>query len=189
MPTCLVSPDNILYLLEGSPSDGQDWKLLRRQRPDLPPVKNLNQLVGETEGPHDGRGKAGNWQRLNDIRWVKRDGVFIPFVGMASNALKTFNAVLGTSYSLDDRFRKLFSGTRKLDGWELSHTMPHQVWGLQSGSSLLGLRNRPDGNVVAAMKAAMNSGDGGAQHMAFDSSSESRSTASGNCGQVNLAAH
>ena len=32
--------------------------------------------------------------------------MFIPFVGSASNALKTFNDVLGTSYSLDATFRK-----------------------------------------------------------------------------------
>ena len=189
MPACLVSPDNILYILEGSPSDGRDWQLLRNQRPDLPPVKNLNQMIGETDGPHDGRGKADNWQRLSDIRWVKHDDMFIPFVGTASNALKTFNAVLQTSYLLDATFRKLYSGERRLAGWKKSLMPPHEVYGLQSGSSLLGLRDRPDGDVVAAMNAAVNCDDGGAQHLAFGSSSESRSDASVGRTQVHIATH
>ena len=84
----------------------------------MPPPKNFNQLIGWTTGPHVGRGKAGNWQHLDDVRWIEdASGDLFPLVGSAQNAMKIFNARLGTSYVVDASFRKLLSGERCFAGW------------------------------------------------------------------------
>jgi hypothetical protein len=67
----LVSPDCVLYVISDTHPDGPDVQQLRQLRSDMPPPKNFNQLSGWTTGPHVGRGKAGNWQHLDDVRWIE----------------------------------------------------------------------------------------------------------------------
>ena len=107
----LVSPDCVLYVISDTHPDGPDVQQLRQLRSDMPPPKNFNQLSGWTTGPHVGRGNAGNWQHLDDVRWIEdASGDLFPLVGSAQNAMKIFNARLGTSYVVDASFRKLLSG-------------------------------------------------------------------------------
>ena len=67
----LVFPDCVLYVINDTHPNGPDVQQLRQLRNDVPPPKNFNQLSGWTTGPHDGRGKAGNWQHLDDVRWIE----------------------------------------------------------------------------------------------------------------------
>ena len=113
----LVSPDCVLYVISDTHPDGPDVQQLRQLRSDMPPPKNFNQLSGWTTGPHVGRGNAGNWQHLDDVRWIEdASGDLFPLVGSAANAMKIFNARLGTSYVVDASFRKLLSGERCFAG-------------------------------------------------------------------------
>ena len=67
----LVSPDCVLFVINDTNPNGPDVQQLRQLRNDVPPPKNFNQLIGWTTGPHVGRGKAGNWQHLDDVRWIE----------------------------------------------------------------------------------------------------------------------
>ena len=89
----LVSPDCVLYVISDTDPDGPDVQQLRQLRSDMPPPKNFNQLSGWTTGPHGGRGKAGDWQHLDDVKWIDNsEGDLIPLVGSAKNAMQIFNA-------------------------------------------------------------------------------------------------
>ena len=102
----LVSPDCVLYVINDTDPNGPDVQQLRQLRnpavccvawhargPDPHPCKNFNQLSGWTTGPHDGRGKAGNWQHLDDVKWIEdASGDLFPLVGSAQNAMKIFIA-------------------------------------------------------------------------------------------------
>ena len=142
----LVSPDCVLYVISDTHPDGPDVQQLRQLRSDMPPPKNFNQLSGWTTGPHVGRGKAGNWQHLDDVRWIEdASGDLFPLVGSAQNAMKIFNARLGTSYVVDTSFRKLLSGERYFAGWRRltgreADEARADARGRANGSSLLHLR-------------------------------------------------
>ena len=84
----LVAPNGVLYLINDTGPDQADVEALTRLRPDLPPLKNLYQLLGWTQGPHNGRVKAGDWQLLHGVKWAERDGEYIPLVGSAANVLR-----------------------------------------------------------------------------------------------------
>ena len=114
----LVSPDCVLYVISDTHPDGPDVQQLRQLRSDMPPPKNFNQLSGWTTGPHGGCGKAGDWQHLDDIKWIDNsEGDLIPLVGSAKNAMNNFNARAGTSFLVDARFNKLLQGARPFEGW------------------------------------------------------------------------
>ena len=129
----LVSPDCILYVINDTDPNGPDVQQLRQLRNDVPPPKNFNQLSGWTTGPHDGRGKAGDWQHLDDGRWIEdASGDLFPLVGSAQNAMKIFNARLGTSYTRWTRAStKLLSGER---AFELGVAQTHRPRGRRSKS-------------------------------------------------------
>ena len=93
MPS-LVSPEGILYVIHDTGVSQPGLAELRRRRPDLPLSKNLYQLFGWTEAPRGRRGKAGDWQLLEDVRWaVNATDELIPLIGSAKNALKEFQSV------------------------------------------------------------------------------------------------
>ena len=141
MPS-LVSPDGVLYVINDTDSGQDDLKALAALRSDLPPPKNLNQLLGWTAGPHgQPRTVAANWQLLEDLKWAERDGVYIPLIGSATNALNIFNKHCKTSHIMNGSFRNLMSGYRPFDGWNKSEHAPWGIHGLASGSSLVGLRS------------------------------------------------
>ena len=153
----LVSPDCVLYVISDTHPDGPDVQQLRQLRSDMPPPKNFNQLSGWTTGPHVGRGKAGNWQHLADVRWIEdASGDLFPLVGSAQNAMKIFNARLGTSYAVDASFYKLLSGERafaggwrRLTGREADEARA-DARGRANGSSLLHLRAQGPASSVAS---------------------------------------
>ena len=153
----LVSPDCVLYVISDTHPDGPDVQQLRQLRSDMPPPKNFNQLSGWTTGPHVGRGKAGNWQHLDDVRWIEDvSGDLFPLVGSAQNAMKIFNARLGTSYAVDASFYKLLSGERafaggwrRLTGREADEARA-DARGRANGSSLLHLRAQGPASSVAS---------------------------------------
>ena len=122
MPFRLVAPDGVLYVINDTGVGGPDVEALKHRRSDLPPPKNFHQLFGWADAvPHGKRCKAVHWQLLEDVKWAEFDGVFIPLVGSASNALKIFNTHCGTSHILDGRFRHLYSGQRPFEGgWRLT---------------------------------------------------------------------
>ena len=153
----MVSPDCVLYVISDTHPDGPDVQQLRQLRSDMPPPKNFNQLSGWTTGPHVGRGKAGNWQHLDDVRWIEdASGDLFPLVGSAQNAMKIFNARLGTSYAVDASFYKLLSGERafaggwrRLTGREADEARA-DARGRANGSSLLHLRAQGPASSVAS---------------------------------------
>ena len=157
MPFRLVAPDGVLYVINDTGVGGPDVEALKHRRSDLPPPKNFHQLFGWADAvPHGKRGKALDWQLLKDVKWAEFDGVFIPLVGSASNALKIFNTHCGTSHILDGRFRHLYSGQRPFEGgWRLTEGMPASASVLADGDSLVGLRVGSEARSRAAARAAI----------------------------------
>ena len=141
----LVAPNGVLYLINDTGPDQADVEALTRLRPDLPPLKNLYQLLGWTQGPHNGRGKAGDWQLLHSVKWAERDGEYIPLVGSAANALEILNKHSGTAHILSATFRSMMSGFRVFDGgWRRvpDEELPALALSLGDGDSLVGLQYR-----------------------------------------------
>ena len=64
----LVAPDGVIYVIKDTGPDQADLAALAQRRPDLPAKKNLHQLFRWTPGPHNGRGKAGDWQLLDNVK-------------------------------------------------------------------------------------------------------------------------
>ena len=155
----LVSPDCVLFVINDTNPNGPDVQQLRQLRNDVPPPKNFNQLIGWTTGPHVGRGKAGNWQHLDDVRWIEdASGDLFPLVGSAQNAMEIFNARLGTSYVVDASFRKLLSGERCFAGWcrltgREADKARAEARGRANGSSLLHLRAQGEGGCAPSASA------------------------------------
>ena len=76
----LVAPDGILYVIKDTGPGQADVAALEVRCPDLPPKKNLNQLLGWAPAPHGFRGVASNWQLLHDVKWAEKNGEYIPLV-------------------------------------------------------------------------------------------------------------
>ena len=149
----LVAPDGVLYMINDTGIGGPDVEALKQHRSDLPPPKNLNQLFGWAGAvPHGKRGKAVDWQLLKDVKWAEFNGVYIPLVGSAQNALRIFNKHCGACHVLDGKFRHFFSGQRAFEGgWQVKEQMPASASFVADGGSLVGL---PAGRSYAAAFAA-----------------------------------
>ena len=154
----LVAPNGIIYVINDTRPDQPDLTALAERRRDLPPKKNLHQLFRWTPGPHSGRGKADNWQLLDNVKWAEKNGEYIPLIGSSSNALTIFNKHCGTSHILNDSFRKLLTGQRELGGWKKmpDGQMPAAALSLADGSSLVGLRQARSLAQARAANAALN---------------------------------
>ena len=160
----LVAPNGVLYLINDTGPDQADVEALTRLRPDLPPLKNLYQLLGWTQAPHNGRSKAGDWQLLHNVKWAERDGEYIPLVGSAANALEILNKHGGTSHIMSSTFRSMMSGHRVFDGgWRRvpDEELPALALSLGDGDSLVGLQYRL-GRLCAPVHAAVHAADNGA---------------------------
>ena len=94
----LVAPDGIMYVVNDTGPDQAD---LAERRADLPPKKNLNQLLGWC-GPADVTSQT--WQLLDKVRRAENDGEYIPLVDSAASALKMFNRHCGTSHTMSSSF-------------------------------------------------------------------------------------
>ena len=139
----LVAPDGVLFVINDTEPGQADAAALAKRRADLPPLKNVNQLLGWLPGPHGDRGMANDWQPLHKVKWAERDGEYIPLVGSAANALKIFNRHCGTSHIMNSSFRNMLSGCRPFEGgWVKmpSGQTPAAAVGLTDGCSLVGLR-------------------------------------------------
>ena len=155
----LVAPDGVLFVINDTEPGQADAAALAKRRADLPPLKNVNQLLGWLPGPHGDRGMANDWQPLHKVKWAERDGEYIPLVGSAANALKIFNRHCGTSHIMSSSFRNLLSGCRTFDGgWTKmpDGQMPAAALSLADGSSLVGLRRARSRAQVRAAIAALN---------------------------------
>ena len=112
----VVAPDGVLFVINDTEPGQADAAALAKRRADLPPLKNVNQLLGWLPGPHGDRGMANDWQPLHKVKWAERDGEYIPLVGSAANALKIFNRHCGTSHIMNSSFRNMLSGCRPFEG-------------------------------------------------------------------------
>ena len=149
----------MLFVINDTEPGQADAAALAKRRADLPPLKNVNQLLGWLPGPHGDRGMANDWQPLHKVKWAERDGEYIPLVGSAANALKIFNRHCGTSHIMSSSFRNLLSGCRTFDGgWTKmpDGQMPAAALSLADGSSLVGLRRARSRAQVRAAIAALN---------------------------------
>ena len=89
----LVAPDGIMYVVNDTGPDQAD---LAERRADLPPKKNLNQLLGWC-GSADVTSQT--WQLLDKVKRAENDGEYIPLVDSAASALKMFNRHCGTIFA------------------------------------------------------------------------------------------
>ena len=153
----LVAPEGVMYLINDTEPGQEDLKALAVRRKDLPPLKNIYQMLGWTPSPRDTRReRAVNWQLLEDLHWAEYDGTHIPLVGSAKNALDVFNKACGTSHLLDSRFRNLLSGYRAFDGgWLRTKNAPDAAYSLADGGSLVGLPANSRARSRATARAAI----------------------------------
>ena len=112
----LVAPDGIMYVVNDTGPDQAD---LAERRADLPPKKNLNQLLGWC-GPADVTSQT--WQLLDKVRRAENDGEYIPLVDSAASALKMFNRHCGTSHTMSSSFH-----TQRLRWLMEACLLPHSV--------------------------------------------------------------
>ena len=155
----LVAPDGVLFVINDTGPGQADVAALAERRKDLPPPKNLNQLLGWVPGPHGARAMANNWQLLDKVKWAENDGEYIPLVGFAANALMIFNRHCGTSHIMTSSFRKMLSGDRPFEGGWIkmpNGQTPADALGLTDGSSLVGLRRARSRVQARAANAALN---------------------------------
>ena len=141
----LVSPEGTLFVITDTNVDGPDLAALKVRRPDLPPLKNVHQLLGFTQTPN-GRAARGrqNWQLLEEVRWAESasSGDLVPLIGTRQHALDQFNRYLRTTYPLDDSFCKMLAGSRPFGEWQRLKLglIPAEAAHLANGSTLFGLR-------------------------------------------------
>ena len=103
---------------------------------------NLKQLAGFNDVGADrvGRGRAGNWQKLEDVVWLQRGGcsVAFPVVGKLDHRIK-----LITQH--DPRvnpgsLKNVLNGSKPRAGeWRRLDSMPRAVHALEDGASLIGI--------------------------------------------------
>jgi len=94
----LVAPDGIMYVVNDTGPDQAD---LAERRADLPPKKNLNQLLGWCGSAEV---TSQTWQLLDKVKRAENDGEYIPLVDSAASALKMFNRHCGTWHTMSSSF-------------------------------------------------------------------------------------
>ena len=153
----LVSPERRLYIvtneveLQSAVPEAPAGKA-RTARTAL--ISNLRQMlewtsVGNSSGDINDRSerkKAGNWQPLGGVHWLKHDDgpEIVPLVGSSGHKYKT---VVEPHPSMQFNKRKmenlLNTSTSHADGWRLV-SAPGQVYALGNGESLVDCWSRVD---------------------------------------------
>ena len=118
---------------------------------------NLKQLAGFNDVGADrvGRGRAGNWQKLEDVVWLQRGGcsVAFPVVGKLDHRIKliTQHDPLVNPGSL----KNVLNGSKPRAGeWRRLDSMPRAVHALQDGASLIGITTATTAKFMAVQKAS-----------------------------------
>ena len=153
----LVCPERRLYVVnnEAELQSAVPESPAGKARYDL--LKNLRQMlewtsVGNSSGDindRDERKKAGNWQPLGGVVWIKHDDApeIVPLVGSHGHKYKT---VVEPHPSMSFNKRKmenlLDTSISQADGWRLV-TAPRQVHALGNGESLVDCWSRVDQRV------------------------------------------
>lgn len=157
----LVCPERRLYIVNNEAE-------LQSAVPQAPAGKarkallgNLRQLlewtrVGNSSGDSNDRSerkKAGDWQLLGDIVWIKHDDApeIVPLVGSTSHK---HNTVVLPHPSMRFNKRKmenlLNTSISQADGWRLV-SAPRQVYALGNGESLVDCWSRVDPSAAQAL--------------------------------------